>query len=79
MALVYNHLKRGVKQKRQVPMVIMVLGFKIKTSRCKNKKLSFEKNNPPVALKLGIFIYTLKREHVKTELLKDKALRGRKS
>ena len=61
MALVYNHLKRGVKQKRQVPMVIMVLGFKIKTSRCKNKKLSFEKNNPPVALKLGIFIYTLKK------------------
>ena len=35
-----------------------------------NKKLSFETNNPPVVLKLG---------KKKTELLKDKALRGRKS
>ena len=37
MRLVYYHLKHGVKQKRQVPMAIMVLGFKIKTSRCKTK------------------------------------------
>ena len=61
MPLVYNHLKRGVKQKRQVPMAIMVLGFKIKTSRCKTKSSRSKKNNPPVALKLGIFIYTLKK------------------
>ena len=37
----YYHLKHaGIKQtKKQVPMAIMVLGFKIKTSRCKQKAL----------------------------------------
>jgi len=41
-------------------MAIMVLSFKIKNHQVQNKKLSFETNNPPVAVKLGIFIYSLK-------------------
>jgi len=62
MSLVYYHLKHGIKQKnKQVTMAIMVLGFKIKNQQMQNKKLSFETNNPPVALKLGVFIYSLKK------------------
>ena len=41
-------------------MAIMALSFKIKNQQMQNKKLSFETNNPPPALKIGIFIYTLK-------------------
>ena len=38
-------------------MTTMVLSFKIRNQQVQNKKLSFETNNPPVALKLGIYIY----------------------
>ena len=42
-------------------MAIMVLSFKIKNQQMQNKKLSFETNNPPLALKLGLFICSLKK------------------
>ena len=41
-------------------MAIMALSFKIKYQQMQNKKLSFETNNPPPPLKIGIFIYSLK-------------------
>ena len=56
-------LKKTKQNKtKQVPMAIMALSFKIKNQQIQNKKLSFETNNPLPALKIGIFIYSLKNK-----------------
>ena len=81
MPLVYYHLKHaGIKQtNKQVPMAITVLGFKIKTSRCKTKSSRSKQIAHRWSLNWVYLFILRKRQHVKTELLKDKALRGRKS
>ena len=87
MPLVYYHLKHGIKKtkqnkSKQVPIVIMVLSFKIKNQQMQNKssrlvRLKQITHRWPLN---WVYLFILwKRQHVKTELLKDKALRGRKS
>ena len=83
MPLVYYHLKHGIKKTKQnkstqVPIVIMVLSFKIKNQQMQNKSSRLKQITHRWPLNWVYLFILWKRQHVKTELLKDKALRGRK-
>ena len=60
------------KKKKQVPMAIMVLGFKIKTSRCKTKSSRSKQITHRWPLNWVYLFILWKRQHVKNELLKVK-------
>ena len=78
MPLVYYHLKHVLKKTKHVPMAIMVLSFKLKNQQMQNKSSPLKQITHRWPLNWVYLFILWKRQHVKTEFLKDKALRGRK-